>query len=104
MDGGLDGDAVPCWRVWRLAATVNTHAKLIMRQKGTCTHALSFQLGLRETLTLLSAGTKSTRRRDELCNVSLHWLHSAISQTLLYLPDITKLKKQTYSGAANKSG
>ena len=44
--------------VWRPAATVNTHAKLIIGQRER--HALSFQLGLGEMLTLLGAGTKIT--------------------------------------------
>lgn len=52
MDGG--------WMVmrshaggWWLAATVNTHAKLITRQRES-PHALSFQLGLTIMLTLSS--------------------------------------------------
>lgn len=80
--------------VWRLAATVNTHAKLIIRQREH--HALSFQLGLREMLTLLRAGTKNhVRERDELCNVCLDVSQGTFHKQylpLLYLPDITKWK------------
>lgn len=56
---------------WWHAATVITHAKLIIRQK-TSTHALSFQLCLTEMLTLEQK------------------VHVMEYLTLLYLPDITK--------------
>lgn len=76
---------------WRIAATVNTHAKLIIRQRERV--LMHYPLTGSEMLTLNSAGTKSAlvvsgrQQSYAMFSSMFHWVHYL---TLLYLVNITK--------------